>query len=228
MRFLVLLLAVLLVSCATPKTAPKSFYAGVYAPGHVEILESNEFKSRAVVLDADDIAIARKSAFARLLLEAKAQGYRSFRIVSEKQTKGIGHGYIVRGDLLKSYETGSGYYSIDAIKRLLKDLPLEEPKPVVKPKPRKTVAKAAPKPIWRPGSLEPAPQAATPSADDEPLVIMAPEDITGSVRAANGGTSDSGPALNPMPTGSAAQHEIRQNSIRATSGVPTGVVLRRN
>lgn len=222
MRFLVLLSAVLLVSCATPKTAPKSFYAGVYAPGNVEILETNTFKSRAAVLDEDDIGIARKSAFARLLLEAKEQGYRSFRIISEKQTKGLGHGYVIRGELHKSYMNGDGYYPIDAIKRLLKDLPLEEPKPVVKPKLKKAVAKAAPKPVQRPAA-----QATAPLADEEPLVIMAPEDITGSINSAQGESSGADGALNPMPDASQSRYQTEQKSIRATSGVPTGIVLRR-
>jgi hypothetical protein len=227
MRFVILVFAVLLASCATPKTAPQSFYDGVFAPGMVKIKAESHFVSRATVLDEADVMIARKSAFARLLLKAKEEGYRSFSIADEKQAILLGTSFIVKGKLFKSRQTGDGIFRIDAIKRLLEDLPLEEPKPVVAPKLRKTVER---KVSSRQPTAKPRQRATvTEPVTEEPLVIMAPEDITGSIRA--GGSSPSvmvSPApANALTPNLGTVYEPRPQVPSSLSGVPQGVILLR-
>lgn len=221
MRILVLLFAVLLVSCASPKTAPKSFYGGVYAPGTVT-LEGQDFVSRAGVLDDADQDIARKAAFARFMLEAKEAGYRSFSISEEKFSQVLGTSFTVRGNVYREARAGNGIYRLDAIKRLLRDLPLAQPKPKPKPvaRPSKRIAQQTP--------ATPVPAPAPEPATEDPLVIMAPEDITGSIRRANVSPQASAPVREGMGDLSPLSGDSDFIRPGAVSNLPMGVVLRRN
>ena len=205
------------------------FYEGVYVPGNVEFLGNGKFISKAGVLSDSDVSVARKAAFARFMLSAKNKGYRFFEISAEKTRDGLGKVFNLTGIAYKSRRSGSNVYPIDAVKRLLRGLPLEEPKPVYKPKPRKktkvaskrTVAKkkirktrTVPKPVPKP----------TPQATEEPLVIMAPEDITGSVKRTGRQTA---PTQKLYSTGTGAGFETNSTLPDSVSGLPQGVVLRR-
>jgi len=222
MRFVILVLAGMLASCATPKTAPQSFYGGVYAPGSVEITETGEFRSRAVVLDEGDGAIARKSAFARLLLKAKEAGYRSFAINSEKQRLLLGMSFQVSGKLYKERRSGAGIYPIDAIKRLLRGLPLNKPKPV-KAKVNRSPVKLSP----RVSRTTPGSGKSEVETDlDEPMVIMAPEDITGSIAANSRKTPEPNTNANAVIPNLGTIYEPRAVPA-ALSGIPSGVIISR-
>lgn len=212
MRFVVLLLSVLLISCATPKEAPQAYYGGVYVPGKVEIQSNGRFESTASVISKDDLDTARKAAYARFMLSAKSKGYRTFKVIDEKTTSALGKSFRLVGKAYKSRKTGGGVYELDAIKRLLKDLPLAKPKPVVKPK-----RKPAPKPVAsKPASIPATEQLPT----EEPTVIMAPTDITGSVKK----TVVSSQATSSVSTGTGVEFEDPS----ALSNVPKGVILRSN
>ena len=223
MRFFILVLALVLASCVTPKTAPQSYYAGVYTPGKVEIKPDGHFLATAGVIADDNISIARKAAYARFMLEAKQSGYHSFEVIKEETKKLLGTTFRLTGKAYKSAANGVGVYPLDAVKRLLRDLPLEEPKPVyVAPKPVKKAApvksakavKSAPANIQKPADEE-----AVPASTEDPLVIMAPTDITGSIKKAN---ASSGVASGHS---SATLYELERQS--AVSNIPNGVLLRK-
>ncbi len=220
MRILILCLGLVLASCASPKLNPKAYYGEVYSPGTV-VFEENAFISTAGVFSETDRLVARKSAYARLMLEALEAGYQSFSIDEEEYSRVLGVTFVVRGDLYETPRTGKGIYPLEAIKRLLQDLPLEEPKPVVKakPKPNPAVKRPAVRAIPTVAPVQPA------QVEEEPLVIMAPEDITGSIRKAGSNTSSV-----PTRTGT-VRPLITDNELKlpnAVSGLPQGVVIRRN
>ncbi len=83
MRFILSVLAVVLAGCATPKTAPDSFYGDVYTLGGFPVGEGDKYRSTAGVFARDDIAVARKAAYARLLLGAQEEGYHYFVVGDE-------------------------------------------------------------------------------------------------------------------------------------------------
>ena len=209
MRFIILLFSVFLVSCATPKTAPQAYYGGVYVSGKVEFASGGSFKSPAGVISADNLTTAKKAAYARLMVSAKAKGYKYFKITNEVTTSGLGKTFHLSGRAYKQGATGKGIYAIDAIRRVLDGLPLEEPRPVVKPKPR-VVVKKAPKPV--------APVAVEPVVTEDPTVIMAPEDITGSINKE--GISAQTTSSISTSTGLAIE------APKALDGVPRGVIIR--
>ena len=215
MRFIILLFSVLLVSCATPKTAPQAYYGGVYVPGKVDFVSGGSFKSTAGVISADDLTTAKKAAYARLMVSAKAKGYKYFKITNEVTTSGLGKTFHLSGRAYKQASTGKGVYAIDAIRRVLDGLPLEEPRPVVKPKPRvaaKNVAKKVAKPA--------APVVEKPVVTEDPTVIMAPEDITGSI--GKDGVSAQTTSSVSSSTGLAIV------APKALDGVPMGVIVKQN
>ncbi len=215
MRIFIVLFSLFLVSCATPKTAPQAYYGGVYAPGKAEFSSNGSFESTAGVISASDISTARKAAYARLMVSAKAKGYRYFRISGEKTLSGLGKTFKLKGRAYKSGSAGGNVYRIDAINRLLNGQPLAEPAPKPKRKP-KVAKKSAPKPVSRP---VPKPIASeVPAASEEPTVIMAPSDITGSIKKAN---------ISMETTSSVTpQADVTVNAPNALSNVPKGVMLR--
>ena len=83
MRFILLVLAVVLAGCATPKTAPDSFYGDVYTLGGFPVGEGDKYRSTAGVFARDDIAVARKAAYARLLLGSQEEGCHYFVVGDE-------------------------------------------------------------------------------------------------------------------------------------------------
>ncbi len=223
MRYFILLLALVLASCVTPKTAPQSYYAGVYTPGKVEIKPDGHFLATAGVIADDDVVVARKAAYARFMLEAKQSGYRSFEVINEETKKLLGTTFRLTGKVYKGEANGAGVYPLDAVKRLLRDLPLEEPKPVyVASKPSKKAApvKSAKAAKSSPVKTQkPAEEVVVPASVEDPLVIMAPTDITGSIKKAN---TSSGVASGHS---SATLYELERQS--AVSNIPNGVLLRK-
>lgn len=182
MRYFFILVLLVLTGCATPKTAPNSFYGDVYTPGQVSIGEDGTYSSVAGVFDEEEKSFARKAAFARLLLAATDKNYAYFQIDEESESWLFGHRFTVTGKVYQSDTGDKNVYPITDIRRLLQDLPLERPKPVA----AVSVARPAPrKPVSAPS---PAVEASPPTQQDEPLVIMAPEDITGSI--SNSGTRE--------------------------------------
>lgn len=220
MRIFIILFSLFLVSCATPKSAPQAYYGGVYAPGKTEFSSNGIFESTAGVISASDVATARKAAYARLMVSAKAKGYRYFRITNEKTRSGLGKTFKLKGRAYKSGRAGGNVYRIDAIKRLLNGLPLAEPapkpKPKVKPKRKAAVAKKAPKPVSRPAAEPVATE--VPAASEDPTVIMAPTDITGSIKKANVSMETTSSVSRP------ADSAVEVPS--ALSNIPKGVTLR--
>jgi hypothetical protein len=195
MRFTLFLLALFLASCATPKTVPQSYYSGTFLPGSVSIGEQGEFVSTAGTFDENEISTARKAAFSRLMSSAKNGGYNYFQIDSENTTKVIGHRFTVRGILYKSRQGNDNVFPVAAIERLLNGQTLVAPKPVYRaPKPAMQQVRA---PVEVPST-------------EEPLVIMAPTDITGSINKAE------------VPSG---QPLVLKPVSHSVSSIPTGVVL---
>ena len=135
---------------------------------------------------------------------------RFFKITNEVTRSGLGKTFHLSGQAYKQGATGNGIYAIDAISRVLDGLPLEAPRPVVKPKPR-VVAKKAAKPV--------APAVAEPVATEDPTVIMAPEDITGLIK--KDGVSAQTTSSISNSTGLAIE------TPKALDGVPIGVIIRR-
>lgn len=239
MRFLILLLAVFLVSCATPKTAPQSYYSGVYAPGNVEISSDGNFISKSAVYSAEDFEIARKAAFARLMLDAKNLGYQYFEIDKESSSKFLGLQFKVTGKVFKQARIAGGIFPIDAIKRLLRDLPLAAPQPVYHSPKAGSAKKMSKIPAQTRVSAPPAIAPSKPaSGDGDPLVIMAPEDITGSIKRANSrsssgnfapANSNTGPsAMINTDTGIAQFEQTVSPVPESLSNTPKGVLFRTN
>lgn len=256
MRILVVLLTILLVSCATPKTQPNSFYSGVYVPGNVVIENGGAYRSTASVFAKKDVAVARKAAYARLLLEAKAAGYAYFTIADVDRRSVIGTRITIAGKLFRKAASDAAVYPIDAIKRLLKGLPIRTLKEIAAERRRKQAAEAARKraaakkqaarrqsakrastaaaPLptsHHPGTVSPS--ARTPQTEEGgPIIIMAPQDITGSIgkakrrqQLARGAVSgsDSGAARMPQSSG-----QVPAGRPLGVSGIPSGVYLLRN
>lgn len=223
-------MCVFLASCVSQKSAPQAYYSGVYVPGKVEFGSRGSFTSTAGVFSQDNVAVARKAAYARFMLEAKKRGYRYFEISGEKTTSGFGKRYTLSGRAHKSPVYNGRTYRVDGVKQVLnggKLVAIKHPpaqKPKVKPKPRKRpVNKAAEvKPSAAPAAKPAA--AANPvsspevSPAEEPTVIMAPEDITGSIRrnAVQGGVVQGSTGTGSIMT-----------TPPAVSDLPRGVLLRR-
>jgi hypothetical protein len=221
MRFFILLLSVFLVSCATPKTQPQAFYGKVYTPGVAEIASDGSFASYVSVIADEDAQTGRKAAYARLMLEAKSRGYTYFRVTDESTVKVLGTKITVKGSLYKRRPDGADVYPVDAIKRLLKDQPLAEPVRTVS-RTESSVRKPANGQTLASTPIVQAPVVqeqvvSEPVIADEPLVIMAPEDITGSVKRT------SLPANNPYPTGTGSN--LNMSTPSALTGIPTGVMV---
>ena len=250
MRIVVILLTVLLVSCATPKSEPNSFYSGVYVPGNVLIEDGGAYRSTASVFAKKDAGIARKAAFARLLLEAKEAGYAYFSIADEDQQAVIGTRHTIAGKLFREAASDAAVYPIDAIKRLLKGLPIRTLQEVAAERRRQEAAKAARQRAaakkqaaarTRPGAGQPSPAATAPRSDTTaaepaeeggPVIIMAPQDITGSIRKADGGQVPvnrpaAGSSANPASMLPAAGNDAAGRP-QSLIGIPTGVYLQRN
>ena len=250
MRILVLLLTVVLVSCATPKTEPNSFYSGVYVPGEVVIESGGTYRSSASVFAKKDAVIARKAAYARLLLKAKEAGYAYFSVAAEDQKAVIGTRFTIAGKLFRKVASDAAVYPVDAIKRLLQDLPIRTLKEIAEDRRRKLAAEAARKQAAaqkqparqsavrransvRPASsaapqAEPVPASTVPEQEGGPVIIMAPQDITGSIRKPAG---ERVPASRPAANAGATQPAIRYDTAgrpQGVSGIPAGVYLQRN
>lgn len=250
MRIVVILLAVLLVSCATPKSEPNSFYSGVYVPGNVLIENGGAYRSTASVFAKKDTGIARKAAFARLLLEAKEAGYAYFSIADEDQQAIIGTRYTIAGKLFRKAASDAAVYPIDAIKRLLKGLPIRTLKEIAAERRRKEAAEAARQRAaakkraaarTQAGTSQPAPAATAPRSgttaaepveEGGPVIIMAPQDITGSIRKANGGRVPAGGTAAGSAANSAivppAAGDAAAGRPQSVIGIPAGVYLQRN
>jgi len=259
MRIVVILLAVLLVSCATPKTEPNSFYSGVYVPGNVVIESSGAYRSTASVFAKKDAAVARKAAYARLLLEAKEAGYAYFSVADEDRETVIGMRYTIAGNLFTTAASDAAVYPIDAIKRLLKDLPIRTLREIAAERRRKEAAEAARKraaaqavarkqanstgPVHRtsaggqvpaaassaPATPQPDATPAAPAEEGGPVIIMAPQDITGSIRKA--ANDNRVPAAGAGAGASAVQPEPGYDPSgrpQSVTGIPAGVYLQRN
>ena len=218
MRYLVLVLSLLLVSCATPQTAPQSFYAGVYVPGKVEFKERGKFMSSAGVFSKSDLPTARKAAFARLMLEAKNKGYKYFEITSEKTTSGIGKTFRVFGQALKSPRYNGRTYDLNNIRSLLRGANLVALKRPAPPTKKVVKSKRLPKPVSRPAVTPVSAPIEEPIG--EPTVIMAPEDITGSVRKS--------PAKRTNGASVSTSTNMEIELPDAVSDLPKGVLLRSN
>jgi hypothetical protein len=224
MRFFIVLFSLFLVSCATPKSAPQAYYGGVYAPGKAEISSNGRFESSAGVISSSDVATARKAAYARFMVSAKAKGYRYFRITKEKTQSGLGKTFKLSGRAYKSGKAGGNVYRVEAIDRLLNGLPLAEPAPKKKRKiKRASVAKkATPKPVSRPAQKPVVDE--LPAVSDDPTVIMAPTDITGSVKK----TKVSMETTSSVSTPAIAKTDTALDMPSALVDVPSGVTLRRD
>lgn len=243
MRLISILLLLFVVSCASPQKNPDSFYAGKYAPAKL-VVENDEFVVSATVRNKGDLEVARKAAYLKLMKSGQNRGYRYFKVLDTSKTNFIGSRYSIKGKLFKTVQAGKDVYLLSAISRVLQGLPIKKPyvapKPVVKkPKPvalatpvRRPTPQPRPKPVSAPSpqpAIEPVP---TPSTlptpqpevtlepvvdpDDGPTVIMAPEDITGSIGA--------GPATQNV--GTRANSAIALPKSNALSNIPTGVLLR--
>lgn len=214
MRYLVLVLSLLfLASCSTPQTAPQSFYAGVYVPGKVEFKEQGAFISSAGVFSKKDLPTAEKAAYARLMLEAKKLGYRYFQVTEEKTTAGLGRTFRLYGVALKSPQYNGRTYTLSSIKNLLRGGSLV----AIKRPPSKKPVVSNRRPLPRP-DVTAAGSAEVEEITGEPTVIMAPEDITGSIQTAKR-RSD------PITVSTATALSIELPA--AVSGLPQGVRMRR-
>lgn len=241
MRLPTLVLCGLLAACATPKTDRNAYWAGTYAPGQAIINEDGSFRSSARVIGKDDEAAARLAAWSRLKIAAEQGGFGYFTIGGESDTSIIGARYSITGKLLHAPEEGA--YRVSAIEQVLNGYDLGQPSGI-------QIASAAPsRTVKRLRTAAPVPVA---TDTDEPLVIMAPEDITGSIRPAT--TSAIAPA-DPAPGRESQALEAGINARpqtpaetatpiaaaiagvaggidrpavpEAVSGIPGGVVLRR-
>lgn len=252
MRYLILISLVLLASCATPQNEPRSFYGQVYAPGDVMLDGSGVFTSTAKVKSSDFIREARMAAYLRLMEKAVMAGYKSVRIYREEVTDFIGYKISIHGQLYLFDEAGENIYPISSINRILRGLPIKElnsvsivkPEPVKKSKPKfvakakinkakptKNISKKVKTKTTKKKIVKVQPQPAalpepSPVEDDEigaPTIIMAPEDITGSVlKAVNDNATLNGDLKIKSTT------KFSPNAIaipKALSGTPLGVVI---
>lgn len=280
MRFILLVLVLGLASCATPKTAPNSFTEGVYTPGKPVVENDGRFVSQAAVHSEDDIALARKAAWMRLMALAEAEGYGWFAMRGETVDKLLLHRVTVSGQLFTGKPEGRQSWPVAQMRRLSQGLPPIEERPVASAVTARTPAQlAAARTVERSASgagtseatrlavqepatpiLDPngvpvgfqpvcltegrgedcgnagseAPEAleATGASgeveepvapetviEEEPIVIMAPEDITGSVKRA--GTPSRPQTVAPAAT----KRSGRAGD--AVSGIPSGVIYRR-
>lgn len=252
MRYLFLVLFIFLASCATPQNEPQSYYGKVYAPGKVSIDGSGVFVSTAGVKAAEHRSIARRAAYSRLMNSAISAGYKSVKIYREEISGSFGYKIAIRGRLFLHVGDNDGIYPIGNISRVLKGLPLKEikKKPVAKAKYVKKVRSAkrtAPKKAVKQNiavekidvqpepTLSPAPDVILPEADVQPIVetedvpdgaptiIMAPEDITGSIKKPLNGDTAMNSSLKikqaiPNPTDAITIP-------KALSGTPLGVIV---
>ncbi|MCB1386766.1 MAG: hypothetical protein KDJ80_12605 [Nitratireductor sp.] len=226
-RLLTLFLALLLVACATPKTAPLDFYSGTYAPGQVTIGDDDTYAATGAVFSLKDEPIAWKAAYARLMLRAKEAGYGYFAPGEEQRQVLIGVKVTLNGRLMRSAASTDDVYPIDAIKRMLQGLPVRTLKEIAEAAARKRpAAKAVPGFRTAPASRSAPPAAAS---TGEPLVIMAPEDITGSIRPAGQAARqvDAQPSRAPsaVPVAPAPQYRLPDNRPASLRLIPSGVIL---
>ncbi|MGB7336163.1 MAG: hypothetical protein WBD01_10285 [Salaquimonas sp.] len=226
MRFIIVLLSLLLVSCATPKTEPQSFYSGVYVPGKVEISSNGSFTSTASVISGDNLPTARKAAYARFLLAAKNKGYKYFELGAEKTTTTIGRTFKLTGRALNSKNYNGRTYRVSDIKDLLKGGKLTAIKRP--PPPKKVVVAAKPRPAVK-NVIQPIPVSVPVSQPvsvpevtpvDEPTVIMAPTDITGSISKSRANVQ----TREALSTSTFMEIDVPN----AVADLPQGVLLRRN
>jgi len=134
---------------------------------------------------------------------------------------------VYKRQLYEDRKYGEGVHDIDAIKRLLQDLPLKASKRIASNarKPSRAAARSRATPAVRP--VEPVIEADV----EEPLVIMAPEDITGSIIANNGSGSpvrQTAPtAVNALVPNLGTVYEPSHQVPSALSNIPSGVVVLR-
>lgn len=242
MRYFILISLLFLASCATPQNAPQSYYGKIYAPGKVSIEGSGIFVSTASVKSAEFKSAARKAAYFRLMEKAVIAGYKGVRISREEVSNILGYKISIRGRLYLNSDVGGDIYPISNISRVLKGLPLKKlvakiaikPNPIKKAKLKKRVVVQQldkiilpkPEPLPEPNLesyVEPEIETIVePLPEGAPTVIMAPEDITGSVvKAANDNlTIGSNSKIKPIVTFPSSAITIP----KALSGTPLGVV----
>ena len=227
MRFVIVLFAVFLVSCATPKTAPHAYYAGTYAPGTAEISEDGTYVSRAGVFSSDDLKMARMAAFARLYTAADKYGYKYFSIEFEKTKQIIAHQFLVVGQLYKTANYNDGTYPIKIIERILKGQSI--PNYTARSQQQFTKNLSSSNHV-----SEPTVEQSNYDFGDEPMVIMAPEDITGSIKKSADGKNkmieSNIPKIDHNNTGSIKTKSgvvLNDQSPSSLKGIPTGVILKK-
>lgn len=245
MRYLFLISFIFLASCATPQNEPQSYYGKVYTPGKVSIEGSGVFASTARVKSSEHRNIARKAAYLRLMETAVVAGYKGVRIYREEIASTIGYKISIRGRLYLHVDGDEGVYPVRNIGRVLQGLPLNEPIVITeaktnrvkkyreKVKKRQSVknvvaVKATPKPeilLPEPDVLEPVVETDGVSDDiieGAPMVIMAPEDITGSIKKLGS---------NSVVLGSQSKSKQEQalpgviTIPKALSGTPLGIIV---
>lgn len=247
MRYLVLVFLSFLVSCATPQSDPRSFYGETYAPGKVVIEGGGAFISTATVKSTEFMVEARKAAYLRLMEQASSGGYQSVEISKEDDANLIGYKISIHGTLFLNARTGKNIFPVASLSRVLNGLSLENEKarPIVKrtrsiePKARhKTVVQTVAKrpvvnaPVVKPIVVD-LPQPTVSSApsveivpEGAPTVIMAPEDITGSIKKVSAVKL---PVVNSMKIKRMGEPVTDAISIpKALAGTPLGIVIRSN
>lgn len=217
MRALIVLSVAFLVSCASPEKNPEAFYGETYAPSNF-VLEENEFVASAAVMKVEDLEIAEKAAYLRLMKSAKAKGYRYFKVTDSGDATLIGSRFTVKGQLYKSFRSSPDVFPLDEIEKLLRGAKMqnEAPKPVVVATKEPKVLKKAPVRTPKPAAVAVEPGG--------PTVIMAPDDITGTI----GGVQQDIDYDSNAGTPETSNHFTSNIHIPyAVSDIPTGVVIRK-
>lgn len=166
MRFAALAIVATLAGCAAqPGLSTNNSFQGVYVSGGAQIGADGSFSSVAGVWNAADFARAKSAAAGRLVAQAGTGGYTHVEVMEEKTSDRFGHQYLIAGKLYRAGNAPQGAYPIGRIAEAIAHAgaPVLAAK-IVAPAKRRSAPKAVEKPL--------------PPADEEPLVIEAPDFIT--------------------------------------------------
>jgi hypothetical protein len=166
MRLAALAVVAILAGCAAqPGLSTNNSYKGVFVSGGAQIGTDGSFSSVAGVWNAADFARAQSVAVDRLVTQARAGGYVHVLVKEERTSQQFGIQYQIAGKLYRAGNAPQAAYPIGRIAEAIAHAggPVLAAKTVA-PAKRKSAPKAVEEPL--------------PPADDEPLVIEAPDFIT--------------------------------------------------